>query len=202
MSLIQDTQSFLRDLSQNNSRDWFLAHKSHYESHLKSPALVLLDQLSADLERLCDTKVTPKLFRPHRDVRFSKDKTPYHTHLHMLWALQSGPKPAFFFGISPDDVTVGGGMMGFDKTQLTDWRAEIDQNGQSWADMIAPMLNDGWRQHDPDLKRVPAPFDKDHPQGDLLRRKSLTLWKSARDLDDLLPSFTELNPVLQNLVHL
>ncbi len=87
--LIPQARAFLGELSSNNTRDWFTAHKTRYESKLKAPALLFLDQVAHDLGRSTGQSLRPKLFRAHRDVRFSKDKTPYHTHLNMLWTIEA-----------------------------------------------------------------------------------------------------------------
>ncbi|MEO9779174.1 MAG: DUF2461 family protein [Sedimentitalea sp.] len=85
--LIPDARAFLGELAANNNRAWFTAHKNRYDSELKTPATLLVDQIAHDIGRDMGLTLTPKLFRPHRDVRFSNDKTPHHTHLHMLWSL-------------------------------------------------------------------------------------------------------------------
>lgn len=206
--LIPDARAFLSELAANNTRDWFTAQKTRYETGLKTPATHLLDQLAHDIGRETGRTLTPKLFRPHRDVRFSKDKTPYHTHLHMLWTLDTPGRqsPGFFFGISPDNVSLGGGVMGFDKPVLTDWRQAVDG---AFADRLKARINHaaahGFHPRDPELKRVPAPFDKDHPHGDLLRRKGLVLWRAldpseyGTPLNALKTGFTQLSPVLEEL---
>lgn len=180
-TLISDSRAFLNALADNNSKDWFTANKPTYEDRLKSPALALLDTLAASLERQTGQVPSTKLFRPHRDVRFSKDKTPYHLHLHMLW---STPPTGFFFGIGRDYLSVGGGIMGFDKAQLTHWRAALDSlNGTRIAAAIADLQSQGARLDDAELKRVPAPFDKHHPQAALLKRKSCTVWFDFEESD-------------------
>jgi uncharacterized protein (TIGR02453 family) len=181
-NLIPDAQAFLVELSANNNRDWFNANKATYESTLKAPALLLIDQVAHDLGRQSGQVLRPKLFRPHRDVRFSKDKTPYHTHLHMLWKIGgTGEKtdrdPALFLGISPDYVRIGGGMMGFDKTTLPRWRALVDGDfGDHVQAELDTLAAQGLTPNDPPLKRVPSPFAKDHRHGALLRRKGLAVW--------------------------
>lgn len=172
--LIREARAFLSELSKNNTREWFNEHKLRYETQLKTPSLHLLDQIAAQM----GDGITTKLFRPHRDVRFSKDKTPYNTHLHMLWTMPgNGTRPALFFGIGIEYVSVGGGIMSFDKTALTQWRAGVDGPlGPELEDMVGAQVAAGFRLGEPELKRVPAPFDKDHPRAQLLRRKSLTLW--------------------------
>lgn len=177
--LIPEARAFLSELAQNNTRDWFNDNKPRYEKQLKTPALHLLDQVAAKV----GDGVTTKLFRPQRDIRFSKDKTPYNTHLHMLWMMPGdGTRPALFFGIGLDYVSVGGGIMGFDKSALTDWRAGVDGPlGAELSEAVQALTSAGFRLSDPELKRVPAPYDKDHARGDLLRRKSLTLWNDLSE---------------------
>ena len=113
--LITDARAFLTRLNRNNTRDWWQAHKAEYDTGLRDPALALLDKMAPQLARLAGHDITTKLFRPHRDVRFSKDKTPYQTHLHMMWQIESEARqnPVFFFGIGLDYVTAGAGIMGY-----------------------------------------------------------------------------------------
>ena len=176
-TLIADTQRFVRALSANNSRDWFQANKSDYDKKLRDPAKALLEEMSPRLAELAGFPVTSKLFRPHRDVRFSKDKTPYNTHLHMMWTVQSGARqdPALFFGINAAEVTVATGMLEFTKEVLGDWRKMIDLDGAYIAGKIASAEKAGFAPWEPKLKRVPPPFDKDHPYGTLLRHKGLVI---------------------------
>lgn len=188
--LIPDARAFLVELAADNTREWFTEHKDRYDSRLKAPALALLEDIAATWGGEIGQPLSPKLFRANRDVRFSRDKTPYHTHLHLLWAEPDGP--GWFLGIAPGYVTAGAGRMGFDKAQLDLWRDAVD--GLQGAQLAAAIAASHARLDPPELKRVPAPYDKDHPQGDLLRRKSLTLWF---DIDQpainsgLVPALTE-----------
>lgn len=185
-SLIPTARQFLTELDANNSRDWFLANKDRYDADLKAPSLALLDVVAADLERLTGLPVTPKLFRPQRDIRFSKDKTPYKTHLHMLWDCgTAGRKTAFYFGVELDRVVMGGGCMGMDKEKLMGFRRALDSTkGPALQDAIARATAQGVRFSEPELKRVPAPFPAEHPLGELLRHKSLTFWSALDDQPD------------------
>lgn len=196
-SFFADTRAFLSELAAHNTRDWFAAEKTRYDMQLKRPA----ERLMTDVARwLADsTGVMPgrKLFRPHRDVRFSEDKTPYHTHLHMLWSLPDGR--AWMLGISPTYATAGAGIMTFTTRQTDVFRAEVD--GPEGQALVARLK--GWRVDPPTLKRVPAPWPPDHPRENLLRRKGLVVW--ADDLDDALSTdpdatlrdvFTRAQPVM------
>ena len=207
-TLISDSRAFLNTLADNNTKDWFTENKPTYETQLKAPALALLDTLAASLKKQTGQVPSTKLFRPHRDVRFSKDKTPYHLHLHMLW---STPPVGYFFGIGRDYLAVGGGIMGFDKDQLTHWRAAFDgPKGVQLAGAIADLQTQSARMDDPELKRVPAPYDKDHPNAALLKRKSCTVWFDFEESDitkgGLVPqletAFQKLQPLTQLLAAL
>ncbi|WP_146345002.1 TIGR02453 family protein [Falsiphaeobacter marinintestinus] len=205
--LIPDARAFLADLAKTNTRDWFNDNKQRFETELKTPATLLLDQIAYDLKTNPGWQVTPKLFRPHRDVRFSKDKTPYHTHLHMLWTITGpGLQTGLFFGIAPDYVKAGGGIMAFDKEALTRWRAAIDgPTGDIIAKTCADLADHGLTPDQPDLKRVPAPYDKTHRHGDFLRRKSMTVWadlpkaKWPAPTKELPIVFRRLQPLLEQL---
>ncbi len=188
--LVPEAQAFLRELSQNNTREWFSAQKKRYEAELKTPATLLLAQIADTLGRRMDRSVTTKLFRPHRDVRFSKDKTPYHLHLHMLWSLpRAGHQaPGLFFGIAPDYVRAGAGVMAFEKPVLMRWRVELDTPfGTEMRKALESAADHGLHLGDAELKRVPAPYSPDHAQADLLRHKGLAVWKDLPKADQATP---------------
>lgn len=111
-NLVDATPTFMRELSNNNTKDWWQDHKAQFEADLKAPALVLLDQIGADLEGIFKSRFKTKLYRPHRDVRFFKDKTPYHTHLHMQWTPSDQDLGCgWFFGIGLDYARAGWGVV-------------------------------------------------------------------------------------------
>jgi uncharacterized protein (TIGR02453 family) len=179
------TQAFLRNLRANNERAWFTAHKAAYETAYRAPAEAFAAELCPRLEALAEAPVSAKVFRIHRDVRFSKDKSPYNTHLHIGFQAERRPgeprrRGGFYFGIDPDRVTLGVGAFGFGPVDLERYRRAVasDFEGAELAEMIQRL---GVRMHPTDLKRVPAPYAADHPRGELLRRKGLSVW---RDLDD------------------
>ena len=176
-----ETLKFLRALQQNNSRDWFNENKAWYESAWKRPADTFIQALCFRLQAETDTPHSAKLFRIHRDIRFSKDKTPYNSHLHIL-IRRDGSRAGLFFGLQTDRLVLGAGMMGFDKAQLSAYRdAVAAASGMALESVLQTLLKDHGRMNPPELARVPKPFDKDHERGELLRRKSLTVW---RDFDD------------------
>ena len=202
--LIPGSVAFLRKLRTNNNREWFQANRADYDAAIKAPATAFGAIIASALEELTGAVHTPKLFRANRDVRFSKDKTPYNTHMHMLWSAAGGP--GWFFGVSPDYVTAGCGMMSFDKTRLAAYRALVDKEGDRIATVLAPLIAGGFRMDEPDLKRVPPPFDKDHAHGDLLRRKAFAIWRddlcARKPADKLMQIFARLKPVHDVLLKL
>lgn len=206
--LVPDAQAFCADLARNNNRDWWEANKARYEAALKAPALALLDALAGPLAELTGHAVTPKLFRPHRDMRFSRDKTPYHTHLHMMWTPDRGGRqdPVCFFGISPDHVTVGAGLMGFEPGPLADWRRMVELDGPRIEAVLGGVAKAGFALGPPELIRVPAPYPTDHPQADLLRRKGLVATATpvlSGDLATVLQTaFRRLNPLCDLLAEI
>lgn len=186
-NLIQVTQAFYKDLAANNAKVWWDAHRGAYDDVLKPAALALMDDLAPAISDLVDAPVKPKLFRPHRDVRFSKDKTPYKTHLHMMWTLDGVGRqnPVFFFGVGVDYVTVGSGMMGFDKPVLEDWRKFVDLDAKRIIGIVDGIEADGFKLREPALKRVPAAYPADHPAAHLLRMKGCIASKDIGQPADL-----------------
>lgn len=179
-TLFEDTLVFLTELDQNNNREWFQSHKTQYDTQIKRPSEKLMGDLVGWLGARHGVRPKAKLFRPHRDVRFSDDKTPYHAHVHLLWSQPDGR--SWMLGMSPTYATAGCGIMGFERDQLDQYRRAIDRD--SGAEMEAILSAGQWRLDPPALKRVPPPFAAEHPRADLLRRKGLVAWRD--DLQDAL----------------
>lgn len=175
--------TFLSDLAANNTREWFAAQRARHEAHVAAPARAFCDALGAELARLAGGPVQPKLYRIHRDVRFSKDKTPYNSHIHMGFT-ESGRQFCWMVGLEPKGLTIGYGALTFDPDQLDAWRSAVaGPTGGALAAELQRLRAAGMRLESPELRRVPAPFDADHPHSDLLRRKSLTLWNDSLPIE-------------------
>lgn len=211
--LVKEANAFFAELSKNNTKDWFEPRKAYYVDHIKKPAELFTDLISEDVSRKTGQSVTGKVFRIYRDTRFSKDKTPYNTHLHILWSVPNTdrPLPAWFFGCAPDEFLVGLGVMSLSGDALTRYRAFID----TWGDDTRAALEHIAENAEgslsdfgaPPLKRVPKPYDANHPHADLLKRKGLVVtapmpqdWAETglvaavnRRIDDLMPLWTLLH---------
>ena len=138
--------------------------------------------MTGELEKLTGLDHVSKIFRVHRDVRFSKDKTPYKAHLHILFRPRDSGDgglgmPAWFFGLEPDKLVLGAGVFGFEKAALDAYRKRIaGPEGKRLATAISKLQRKDFRLRDPELKRVPQGYPQDHERADLLRQKGLTIW--------------------------
>jgi len=175
---------FLETLKANNNRDWFADNKAVYEREIKNPARVFADIMAGEFEALTGRPHKFKIFRIYRDVRFSKDKTPYNTYQRISW-MPGGAganAPGWFFSLETDHVVIGTGVFQFDKSGIEHWRELIDgRKGDALAKILARMQKSGIRMSEPDLKRVPSGFDKDHRREVLLRHKGLAVWVDYPD---------------------
>lgn len=176
--------AFLRDIENNNNRQWFEAHKTTYRQDVEAPAKQLLVGLESALIVMTDKEMDGKIFRFYRDVRFSKDKSPYKNHVRMLIYPEgrtqnnSGDIPIFYLSIEADTIRTGVGTMIFDKTTLDKFRRAMVDDVQSseFFKIINPLLKKGFTVNEPPLKRVPSGFDKNHKNAEWLKRKGMALW--------------------------
>ncbi len=161
---------FYEDLENDNTKTFWQAHKSVYDEQVKAPIQALAAALAPEFGE-------PKIFRPYRDVRFSKDKTPYKTH-QGVWFGESSR----YFHISAAGLFVAAGYWHMESAQVARLRRAVadDVAGPTLERAVATITKARYRLGGEQLTRVPAGFDKDHPRADLLRYKTLT---GARDFD-------------------
>jgi uncharacterized protein (TIGR02453 family) len=119
-----------------------------------------------------------KLFRPYRDVRFAKDKTPYKTHQGAF--IDLGPSTGWYVQVSAPGVRVGAGFYEASADRLARFRAAIDEErrGTELQKLLGKLQKAGWTLGGDKLKTSPRGYDADHPRIELLRHKSMTLGKS------------------------
>jgi uncharacterized protein (TIGR02453 family) len=174
---------FFRSLARNQRREWFELHRREYEEGWLAPMKALLAELRERLDPLFPQLplAQPKVFRIHRDVRFSKDKSPYKTHIGGYVAVeggQAGPSAtaALYVHIGAEETFVASGQYMMDGPQLARFRAAVldDRRGAAVAAILCRLERAGFEvgSHD-SLKRVPRGFDPDHPRAELLKRKGL-----------------------------
>jgi uncharacterized protein (TIGR02453 family) len=162
---------FYDDLEMDNTKSFWAAHKDTYDTAVKAPMAALVAALE-------DEFGTAKIFRPYRDVRFAKDKTPYKTHQGAFVA--SGPSTGWYVEVAAPGVRVGAGFYHAETAQLAAFRAGVadDRDGPELERILAAMDAEGWELGGESLKTSPRGYDADHPRIGLLRHKSMTLGKS------------------------
>lgn len=158
---------FYEDLEADNSKAFWAAHKDVYEQSVRAPMVALAAELEADFG-------TAKLFRPYRDVRFSKDKSPYKTAQGAV--VSTAPGAGWYVQIGAAGLYVGGGFYSGSPAQITALRATIDNEvrGAELQAILAKLTKAGFAIGGEQLKTKPKGYDADHPRIDLLRHKSIT----------------------------
>jgi uncharacterized protein (TIGR02453 family) len=162
---------FYDDLEMDNTKSFWTAHREVYESAVKAPMTALLAALEPEFG-------TAKVFRPYRDVRFAKDKTPYKTHQGAF--VPSGPATGWYVQLGAPGVRVGVGFYEASSPRLAAIREAIadDRRGRQLQRIVTRLCKQGWELGGETLKTTPRGYDADHPRIDLLRHKSLTLGRS------------------------
>jgi uncharacterized protein (TIGR02453 family) len=162
---------FYDDLEMDNTKSYWTAHKDVYETAVKAPMAALVAALEPEFG-------AAKVFRPYRDVRFAKDKTPYKTHQGAF--VPSGPSTGWYVQVGAPGVLVGVGFYEASPARLAGVRTAIadERRGAQLARIIATLRADGWELGGESLKTAPRGYDASHPRIDLLRHKSMTLGRS------------------------
>ncbi len=159
------------DLEVDNSRSFWEAHRPVYERSVRAPMVALLDELAPEFG-------PGKVFRPYRDVRFSKDKTPYKEHQGGFVAV--GPGAGFYVQVAAPGVRVSVGWYHAEPARLAAVRAAVDreQSGAELEALVAGLEAAGWERGGDVLKTSPRGYPATHPRIGLLRHRSLTFTRS------------------------
>ncbi len=159
---------FLRELEENNDRDWFKANRQRYDADLVAPARELADGV-AHLGK-------PHFFRPYRDTRF-RPGPPIKEELGVV--IMTAGSAAYYFQLSLDGLLVAGGMHMPATDQLERFRSAIvdDRRAAGFEQAVQAARGAGLQSAEPGLKRAPRGYPAGHPRVDALRLKSLTVAK-------------------------
>lgn len=158
---------FFEGLEADNSRQYWQTHKDTYERAVKAPMEALLADLAPQFG-------PGKIFRPHRDVRFNPDKSPYKTHMGATLATGG------YIELSAQGLATGSGYWHMAPDQLIRYRAAVDDEttGSQLGDLVAALgKSDIETISRESLKTAPKGYPKDHPRIDLLRHKGLATWR-------------------------
>jgi uncharacterized protein (TIGR02453 family) len=178
--------TFFKRLARNNERPWFLEHKAEFEEGWNAPMKLLL----AEVREAVDASYAhcelgePKIFRIFRDVRFSKDKSPYKTHIGGVIPLaRSGKKVtdlpmALYFHVGAKETFGAAGHYRMEPDSLARFRAALagDTRGKELEKILASLAKKGFVADTHEgFKRVPKGFAADHPRAELLKRRGLVV---------------------------
>jgi uncharacterized protein (TIGR02453 family) len=196
-----------------SSGSWFNAHKAVYEAHVKGPMVELVTQVADDLRKFAVDCVPDKpekaIYRIYRDTRFSKDKTPYKTHVAAHFQHRQIPKntgAGFYFAVSHKSLDVGGGMYMPGPDQLAATRAVLLDRHEEFRKLcsdksltksLGKLLGDK-------LARVPKGFDAEHPASEFLRMKQFYFYAeldpklalSAKVRKEIVDRFKRVAPIV------
>jgi uncharacterized protein (TIGR02453 family) len=167
----QRAVAFYADLATDNTREFWTAHKGIYEAEVRDPMRALV----ADLE----PEFGPaKIFRPHRDTRFSKDKTPYKSGQAAL--VGDGAGLGYYLQIDARGLSVGGGFRAHSPEQVARYRNAVNgaATGPAVAEIVADLRAKGFDIEWEPVKTTPRGYAADHPRIDLLRCRSLMAVKA------------------------
>ena len=194
---------FFRGLKRNNRREWFEARRVVYEREVREPLKALVEEIDVRLAGFAPEIVgDPRrsLFRIHRDIRFSKDKSPYKTNagcwfFHRDAGKAVGAEAAsggagFYFHLEPASCFIGGGIWMPARPALNRLRAAIAEDPRPLQRILRGTVfhrRFGGLDQEHMLKRMPRGFVDDHPAGPLLRYQSFTVGRVLRDREVLSP---------------
>jgi uncharacterized protein (TIGR02453 family) len=163
---------FYEELAANNTRDWWLANKPRYERDVRAPLEHLLEDLRPEFGEA-------KVFRPNRDTRFAKDKSPYKTAAAAVIGAAHEGVGTLYLSVLADGLMVGGGAYMPASGQLARLRAAIanDETGPELEQIVADIRRkDGEIGAHDQLKTAPRGYPTDHPRIELLRLKGIIGW--------------------------
>lgn len=173
--------AFLRELRENNDRDWFKANKQRYEAVVQEPAVEFIVGFEPFLREISPHLVADprpiggSLFRIYRDTRFGKDKTPYKTHTGIQFRHELGKDahaPGLYLHLEPGAVFAGAGIWRPDSAALGKIRGAIVSKPEDWSTAARASLHgELFRLEGEMLKRPPVGYDPEHPLIEDLKRK-------------------------------
>lgn len=201
--ITKDTLRFLSALKSNNNREWFEQNKPEFkslEAGVKAFYRSLMDKMNEhdEIEKL-------KVFRIYRDVRFSKDKTPYKTHFAGSFSrLGAHLRGGYYLQIKPGESFIAAGFWQPNSQDLLRIRKEFEHDASGFRELInRPSFKKTWGELVGDeVKTAPKGFNKEDPNIDLIRKKAFIFVQKFTDkevlskafIDEVNNSFIEIRP--------
>jgi len=214
--------TFFVNLQANNNRAWFEARRDDFERFVMAPARQFVLAMGERLREIApgihaEPRVDQSIFRIHRDTRFSKDKSPYKTHLG-IWFWEGGRSkldaPGFYFHLEPPNLMLGGGIYMFSEPLLSVYRDLVvhPRYGETLARAIHEVGDrSGYQIGGVHYKRVPRGYDPAHPNASLLLHNGLYIgseepipaeFYSPAILDYCFKRYSDMLPIHRWLVEL
>lgn len=184
--LNRESVNFLSELRENNNRLWFQQNRERAEEVLLAPARALVAAVGDLLRKkrpdiIADPRTDRSIYRLNRDTRFSRDKTPYKTHLALWWweGLEGRLEcPGFYLHLTPDSLGLSVGCYRFSERGLGNWRRVLSdaKKASSFMRLARSVEEAGFGFSPPEMKRTPAGYSPDHPAAAWLKHKGLYTW--------------------------
>ena len=215
-SIVSSTLQFLKTLLKNNNRNWFTENKNLYIEAQKDVLLFvenLIEEMSKFDEEILKIDAKKSLFRIYRDVRFSKDKSPYKTNFGAGLGMGKGTRiTGYYLHIEPGKSFLAGGVYQPEPSVLKEIRKEISMSGNEFLKILEQKdFRNNFRglSVENKLQRVPAGFEKDDPMSEYLKLKnfivvhpisdaSLLKENAAKDFAKIFESIKPLNDFLES----
>jgi uncharacterized protein (TIGR02453 family) len=185
---------FLKALSKNNNRDWFNNHKDLYMEAYKN-IIAFADSLLSEMTKHDEIETLSgkkALFRIYKDVRFSKDKTPYNTYWHGAFKRATSKlRGGYYFNLRPGSSFLAGGFWGPEPNDMKRIRQDIDLNYPDWKKLLArkSLAASFGKMTGDKISSAPQGYAKDHPAIDLLRYKQFIFRHEFSDKEVCSPDF-------------
>lgn len=198
-TFVRNAESFLKKLKSNNDKDWFEDHRTEFNELVLEPAQQMVLEIGMALQSIrpgivAIPKIDKSIFRLHRDVRFSKDKSPYKTNIGLLFWEGPGRKmerSSFYFHVEPGKFILAAGLYSMERSTLNKYREIISDKTSETAlnRIINSILKDKSLQlGGKNLKRFPKGYDSDSSKTGLLLHNAIYVFleediKSYYDID-------------------
>jgi uncharacterized protein (TIGR02453 family) len=190
-----NTQNFLKQLAKNNSKEWFEENREAFNNDFLQPAVQFVVDIGERLQTIVPEimavpKVDKSIFRLHRDVRFSKDKSPFKTNLGiLLWeGKEKKQSPGFYFHIEPKLFFLGSGTYMLENEKLKIFRNAVynPESGKELNDAVKKVLkNKKYQLGGKYFKRVPKGFDPEYPYAEYLLHNGFYVYYESTDFGEL-----------------
>ena len=207
MYFTKDLFTFLKDLKKHNNREWFQKHKDRYEAVVRDPVLKFISDFGPHLDKISPHFVADprpnggSMMRIYRDIRFSKDKSPYKTHAaaHFWHAKgKAGAAPGYYLHLEPGNSVIAGGIWQPERKALKKIRDKIAGDPKGWARATTGgALGSTCRMAGESLKRPPAGYEPAHRFIEDIKRKDFAISTPLTDQEVTGDDFLDL--VLQRL---